>query len=61
MVTGCDRSSVESLIELGFKPTRTIVLAFGFDEEVSGSQVSFLYKHGLYGFHLHFCHRVRGI
>ncbi|KAG5647466.1 hypothetical protein DXG03_009397 [Asterophora parasitica] len=31
-------SGVESLIEGGFKPTRTVVLAFGFDEEVSGRQ-----------------------
>ncbi|KAF5375364.1 hypothetical protein D9615_008006 [Tricholomella constricta] len=31
-------SSVESLIEQGFKPTRTVVLAYGFDEEVSGRQ-----------------------
>ncbi|KAH9066868.1 hypothetical protein EDB87DRAFT_466588 [Lactarius vividus] len=31
-------SSVETLLERGFKPTRTIVLAFGFDEEASGFQ-----------------------
>ena len=31
-----DRSTIESLIERGFKPTRSIVLTFGFDEEVSG-------------------------
>ncbi|KAH9027920.1 carboxypeptidase S, partial [Lactarius hengduanensis] len=31
-------SSVETLLEKGFKPTRTIVLAFGFDEEASGLQ-----------------------
>ncbi|KAI9064054.1 carboxypeptidase S [Trametes sanguinea] len=29
-------SSIESLLESGFKPTRSVVLAFGFDEEVSG-------------------------
>ncbi|KAI0072680.1 carboxypeptidase S [Panus rudis PR-1116 ss-1] len=29
-------STVETLIENGFKPTRSIVLAFGFDEEASG-------------------------
>jgi len=31
-------TSVETLLEKGFKPTRTIVLAFGFDEEASGLQ-----------------------
>jgi len=31
-------ASIESLIEKGFKPARTIVLAFGFDEEASGLQ-----------------------
>ena len=30
------RSTVESLLERGFKPTRGVVLTFGFDEEVSG-------------------------
>ncbi|KAH9945712.1 carboxypeptidase S [Amylocystis lapponica] len=30
-------SAVESLLESGFKPTRGIVLAFGFDEETSGT------------------------
>ncbi|KAI0792112.1 carboxypeptidase S [Abortiporus biennis] len=29
-------SAAETLIEKGFKPTRSIVLAFGFDEEASG-------------------------
>ena len=29
-------STVETLIENGFKPTRSIVLSFGFDEEASG-------------------------
>jgi hypothetical protein len=33
-------ASVETLIEQGFVPTRPIVLAFGFDEECSGSQVN---------------------
>ncbi|KAK7686392.1 hypothetical protein QCA50_010616 [Cerrena zonata] len=31
-------STVETLIESGFKPTRGIVLSFGFDEEASGPQ-----------------------
>lgn len=31
-------STVETLIENGFKPTRSIVLSFGFDEEASGLQ-----------------------
>lgn len=34
-------STVESLLEAKFKPRRTVVLAFGFDEESSGFQVSF--------------------
>ncbi|OCH93649.1 carboxypeptidase S [Obba rivulosa] len=29
-------STVENLLENGFKPTRSVVLAFGFDEETSG-------------------------
>ncbi len=33
-------SSVETLLEKDFKPTRTIVLAFGFDEEAGGFQAS---------------------
>ncbi|KIY65075.1 carboxypeptidase S [Cylindrobasidium torrendii FP15055 ss-10] len=33
--------AIESLIEKGFKPTRSIVLAFGFDEEASGLQGAF--------------------
>ncbi|KAI9453418.1 carboxypeptidase S [Lactarius psammicola] len=33
-------TSVETLLEKNFKPTRTIVLAFGFDEEASGLQAS---------------------
>ncbi|KAI0251422.1 carboxypeptidase S [Lactifluus subvellereus] len=31
-------SSIETLLEKDFEPTRTIVLAFGFDEEASGLQ-----------------------
>ncbi|KAG5724904.1 Carboxypeptidase S [Termitomyces sp. T112] len=31
-------ASVETLIKSGFKPTRTLVLSFGFDEEISGRQ-----------------------
>ncbi|KAJ7224388.1 hypothetical protein GGX14DRAFT_650082 [Mycena pura] len=31
-------STIETMISQGFKPTRTIVLAFGFDEEASGFQ-----------------------
>lgn len=38
-----NRASIETLLEKGFKPARTIVLAFGFDEEASGSQVSEIY------------------
>ena len=34
-------SAIESLLEAGFKPRRSVVLAFGFDEESSGFQVSF--------------------
>lgn len=33
--SGC-RSSIETLISSGFKPSRKVVLAFGFDEETSG-------------------------
>ena len=38
-----NRASIETLLEKGFKPARTIVLAFGFDEEASGLQVSEIY------------------
>ncbi|KAI3390357.1 hypothetical protein diail_9954 [Diaporthe ilicicola] len=31
-------SAVESLLEFGYTPQRTLILAFGFDEEVSGLQ-----------------------
>ena len=34
-----DRAAVEYLVSGGFVPTRTLVLAFGFDEESSGEQV----------------------
>jgi Gly-Xaa carboxypeptidase len=29
-------TAIETLVEKGFKPERTVVLAFGFDEEISG-------------------------
>lgn len=34
-----DRSTLEILIEQGFKPSRTIVLSLGFDEEIMGAHV----------------------
>jgi Gly-Xaa carboxypeptidase len=34
-------AAIESLISKGFEPTRSIVLAFGFDEEASGTYVSY--------------------
>jgi len=37
-LTGVCSSSIEILIHNGFKPTRTVVLSFGFDEEVSGGR-----------------------
>ena len=30
---------MEMLISKGFEPTRSLVLSFGFDEEISGKQV----------------------
>ena len=33
-------STIETLLEFKFQPTRTVVLSFGFDEEASGLQVS---------------------
>ena len=39
-------SSVETLLEKDFKPTRTIVLAFGFDEEAGGLEASNIILHG---------------
>lgn len=35
------RTTVETLLEHGFEPTRTIVLAYGIDEERGGISVSF--------------------
>jgi Gly-Xaa carboxypeptidase len=32
------RITIETLIAKGFTPTRTVILAFGFDEEASGRQ-----------------------
>ena len=40
--TGSTRTTVETLIESGFKPARKIVLSFGFDEEASGVYVSLI-------------------
>jgi len=34
------RSTVETLLEKDFQPKRSVVLAFGFDEETSGLFVS---------------------
>jgi Gly-Xaa carboxypeptidase len=39
-LTSQDSASIETLLEKGFKPARTVVLAFGFDEEASGVHVS---------------------
>lgn len=33
------RSAIETMIANGYEPTRTVVLAFGFDEEASGFHV----------------------
>ena len=47
--------AVELLIEAGYKPKRTVILAFGFDEEISGGQGSnylskaVLQKYGKHG------------
>jgi len=30
--------SVEALIHAGFHPQRTLIMSFGFDEEISGAQ-----------------------
>lgn len=45
--SGDDKSGVigilvalESLIQRGFQPRRSIVISFGFDEEASGKEVS---------------------
>ena len=46
--TGSTRTTVETLIESGFKPARKIVLSFGFDEEASGVYVSLTgYKYAM--------------
>jgi Gly-Xaa carboxypeptidase len=37
-LTGACSSSIEILINNGFEPARTVVLSFGFDEEVSGTR-----------------------
>jgi hypothetical protein len=39
-LTSQNSASIETLLEKGFKPARTVVLAFGFDEEASGVHVS---------------------
>lgn len=36
------RTTVETLLEHGFEPTRTIVLAYGIDEERGGISVSLI-------------------
>ena len=36
------RTTIESLLNEGFIPTRTVVLAFGIDEESAGTQVSYV-------------------
>ena len=36
MAVRAEPLSIETLLEKGFKPTRSIVLSFGFDEEASG-------------------------
>lgn len=36
-------STIETLLEKGFKPTRSVVAAFGFDEEASGVYVRFIH------------------
>jgi acetylornithine deacetylase/succinyl-diaminopimelate desuccinylase-like protein len=34
------RTAIETLLERGFKPTRSIILAYGIDEERGGPTVS---------------------
>jgi len=41
-----NRAAVEYLVSTGFEPARTLVLAFGFDEESSGAQARILFPHG---------------
>ena len=36
----CARTTIETLLEAEFQPTRTVVLSFGFDEESSGFHVN---------------------
>jgi acetylornithine deacetylase/succinyl-diaminopimelate desuccinylase-like protein len=36
--------TIEVLLEKGFKPTRTVVFSFGFDEEAGGYQVCLLFS-----------------
>lgn len=36
-------NAVDKLIGQGFKPERTIILSFGFDEELGGFQVSVIH------------------
>jgi Gly-Xaa carboxypeptidase len=40
-----DRAAVEYLVSASFEPARTLVLAFGFDEEATGAQVHVLSPH----------------
>ena len=37
--------AIENLIAAGFAPTRSVVLAFGFDEESGGTQVRLRCEH----------------
>jgi len=39
--TNYHRSAIETMLEGGFQPTRTVVIASGFDEEVGGLRVSY--------------------
>ena len=41
-----DRAAVEYLVSAGFEPARTLVLAFGFDEESSGTQARIISPRG---------------
>ena len=38
------RCAIETMLENGYKPTRTVVLAFGFDEESGGVHVGLVYS-----------------
>jgi Gly-Xaa carboxypeptidase len=42
-LTFCLRTAMESMLENKFQPTRTVVLASGFDEETSGLHVRTLW------------------